>query len=216
MLRTMTACSGALRRRPSIRRIAAVIVVALLCSSASAQEKTKTDGVANPKAESGAQAPTKEGSASLPRAFRGLTLGMSLDALKKALAADELFNFRGDRDVSLLPQTDQTLIETTGLSFIRRAFFQLKDGSLFMMAFSLDVDKVDHYSVFSTFVSDYGEPTTLDPSQAVWLSADTRVSIERPLTVKYIDRSVFDKLAQDSRTKESREAILRKEFLDGF
>jgi hypothetical protein len=152
----------------------------------------------------------------LPRAFRKLSLGMSLEALKAALAADELFVFRGDRDVSLLPQSNQTLIETTGLSFVRRAFFQLKDDVLFMMAFSLDPDKVDHYSVFQTFVADYGEPESLDPTQAVWLSDDVRISIERPLTVKYIDRAIFDGLAQDARAKESRDAVLRKEFLDGF
>jgi hypothetical protein len=212
---------GSRGKGPSIRRAVALLVAALLSQAAASQEATKpkTGGSNAPKPESAMpQAATgaTRSEGSLPRSFRGLKLGMSLEALKAALAADELFVFRGDRDVSLLPQEDQTLIETTGLSFIRRAFFQLKDDALFMMAFNLDLDKVDHYSVFSAFVADYGEPASLDPSQAVWISADTRISIERPLTVKYLDRAAFDALAQDSRVKESREAVLRKEFIDAF
>lgn len=152
----------------------------------------------------------------LPRSFRGFRLGMALDELKAALAADEAFAFRGDRDVSLLSVRDQTLIETTGFSFVRRAFFQLKGGSLFLMAFDLDAGMVDHYSVFSELVANYGEPASLDPRESVWLSGNTRVSLERPLTVKYMDRIVLEELASASRVKESRDAVLRKEFLDGF
>ena len=75
------------------------------------------------------------GSEPLGRSFRELTLGMSLDALKDALTADRLFEFRGDRDVSFLPAKEENLVETTGLSFIRRAFFQLRSGAVFIMAF---------------------------------------------------------------------------------
>jgi len=160
--------------------------------------------------------PSETPQAKNPRNFRALSLGMNLEDLKKALTADEIFSFRGDRDVSLLPSSDQTLIETTGYSFIRRAFFQLRNDSLFMMAFSLDSDKIDHYSIFTAFISDYGEPAELNPQQAVWLFPDTRLAIERPLTVKYIDRAVLDTMSQESKVKESRDAVLRKEFLDGF
>ncbi len=203
----------------SVRRASALLVAAFLAIAAQAQQRTPGSDPVRPAGAASTEPATAEPTAAgtkLPRSFRGISLGMGLEALKAALAADELFAFRGDRDVSLLPQSDQTLIETTGLSFVRRAFFQLKDGALFMMAFSLDADKVDHYSVFTAFVSDYGEPSALDPAQAVWLSVETRVSIERPLTVKYIDRAAFDRLAEDSKVVESRGAVLRKEFLDGF
>jgi len=152
----------------------------------------------------------------LPRTFRGLSLGMALEELKTALAQDDLFYFRGDRDVSLLPAQEQTLVETSGFSFVRRAFFQLYEGKVFIMAFDLDSAKIDHYSVFSAFTEKYGPSSALDPQQAVWTSADTRVSIERPLTVKYIDQAVFDRIMGASRVKESREAVLRQEFLRDF
>ena len=152
----------------------------------------------------------------LPSEFHGIRLGMSLDELKLALLGNSLFSFRGDRDVSLLPAGQQVLIETSGLSFVKRAFFQLRENRLFIMAYSLNTETMDHYSVFSALVADYGEPDSLNPKEAVWLSDEVRLSIERPLTVKYIDRKVFDQLALDSKVIGTKETVLREEFLDAF
>ena len=157
----------------------------------------------------------EEGTA-LPRQFRQLGLGMSLDDLKAALENDELFNFRGDRDVSFLPAREQSLVETTGSSFIRRAFFQLRDGTLFIMAFTLNTDIMDHYSVFTQFVEKYGQPSSLDPKEAVWESEETRIAVERPLTVKYIDKTIFNDIVDESKLIESREVRQRQEFLNEF
>jgi hypothetical protein len=155
-------------------------------------------------------------SAELPRQFHQLALGMSLDELKDNLLRDDLFNFRGDRDVSFLPVREQSLVETTGSSFIRRAFFQLRDGEVFIMAFTLNTEIIDHYSVFTQFVEKYGEPSWLDPRAAVWETETTRISIERPLTVKYIDRTVFNDIINESGLIESGHVRLRQEFLNDF
>ena len=152
----------------------------------------------------------------IPRQFRELSLGMALDDLKSALTRDSLFRFRGDRDVSFLPIRAETLVETTGSSYIRRAFFQLSDGAVFIMSFSLDTRRMDHYSVFTSFVDKYGQPLALSPAEAVWETDETRVSIERPLTVKYIDKMVFDRLTEESKTREAREIVRREEFLADF
>jgi len=152
----------------------------------------------------------------VPRQFRGIALGMALDDLKKALIADSLFSFRGDRDVSFLPVREETMVETTGLSYIRRAFFQLTGEAVYIMSFSLDTRQIDHYSVFTSFVKKYGEPVELSPGEAVWESETTRVSIERPLTVKYIDMTVFNRLLEDAKTRESLEVLRRENFLGDF
>ena len=152
----------------------------------------------------------------VPRQFRGITLGMALDELKTALIADKLFSFRGDRDVSFLPVREETMVETTGLSYIRRAFFQLTGEAVYIMSFSLDTRQIDHYSVFTSFVKKYGEPVELSPGEAVWESETTRVSIERPLTVKYIDMTVFNRLLEDAKTRESLEVLRRENFLGDF
>ncbi|MCL1837548.1 MAG: hypothetical protein FWG46_08385 [Treponema sp.] len=152
----------------------------------------------------------------LPRQFREIVLGMSLDELKNALLNDELFNFRGDRDVSFLPIREESLVETTGSMFIRRAFFQLRDGSLFIMAFTLDTGMMDHYTMFTDLSKKYGPPSYLDPKEAVWETEETRIAIERPLTIKYIDKQVFDDIINEASIIESRRVQQRQEFLDEF
>ncbi|MDR0486610.1 MAG: hypothetical protein LBG91_00010 [Treponema sp.] len=152
----------------------------------------------------------------MPRQFRELELGMSLDSLKDNLTKDGLFNFRGDRDVSFLPAREQSLVETTGSSFIKRAFFQLRDGEVFIMAFTMNTEIMDHYSVFTQFVEKYGEPTYLDPKQAVWETDETRIAVERPLIVKYIDKRIFDDIVSESGLVESAQIRRRQEFLNEF
>ena len=155
-------------------------------------------------------------STDLPRQFRQLSLGMPLDDLKAALLIDDYFLFRGDRDVSFLPAREQSLVETTGASFIRRAFFQLRDGEVFIMAFTLNTAIIDHYSVFTQFTEKYGQPSYLDPRMAVWETEETRIAIERPLTVKYIDRVVFNDIINESGLIESGHVRLRQDFLNEF
>jgi len=152
----------------------------------------------------------------VPRQFRELALGMPLEGLQDSLTRDGLFRFRGERDVSFLPVRQETLVETTGSSFIRRAHFQLYDGEVFIMSFTMDTRLIDHYSLFTTFVNRYGQPLILNPSEAVWEDDYTRVSIERPLTVKYVDRTVFDRLREESRVQRDWETIRREDFLADF
>jgi hypothetical protein len=151
-----------------------------------------------------------------PRQFRDLYLGQSLDDLKLALLGDGLFRFRGDRDVSFLPVREETLVETTGTSFVRRAHFQLYDEEVYIMSFTLNTRLMDHYSVFTSFIRKYGEPLSISPSESVWESENTRVSIERPLTVKYIDKMVFNRLVEESNTRERSEIFARESFLADF
>jgi hypothetical protein len=84
------------------------------------------------------------------------------------------------------------------------------------MSFTLNTALVDHYSVFTTFVARYGEPTSLNPREAVWETGETRVSIERPLTVKYIDKNKFPNPGQGSSADGGGELQRAREFLDGF
>ena len=190
------------------RSIVFLLGLVFLTFSLSGQE---TFDYTIPQKERGSLAP--ENPETLPRQFRELSLGMGLIELKQALLADDLFTFRGDRDVSFLPVREQTLVETTGFSFIRRAFFQLEEEKVYIMAFTLNTRLLDHYSVYTSLVKKYGEPLSLNPREAIWESEDTRLSIERPLTLKYLDKTVFNDIIEGSKAQESRELLLREEFL---
>ena len=187
----------------------AVLPVSIGAQTAAAASKDKAD-------KTGKDDKAGKDEIKLPNQFRQIVLGMGLDELKAALAQDTMFNFRGDRDVSFLPAQEESLVETSGSSFIKRAFFQLRDGALFIMAYTLNTNMMDHYSMFTDLVEKYGQPTYLDPKIAVWESDDMRVSIERPLTIKYIDKKVFDDMINESTLIQSKRVQQRQEFLDEF
>lgn len=152
----------------------------------------------------------------LPRSFRNISLGMAMEEVKELLKADGLFAYRGDPDVSLLPRPNESLIEVSGLSYIRRAFFQFHEDQLFVMIFAINESRMDHYSVFTSISSKYGKPRSLSPAESIWDDGVTRLSVERPLAVKYIDLAIFNSLKEAGRAEQSWEELLRIEFLDGF
>jgi hypothetical protein len=152
----------------------------------------------------------------LPLGYRTVVLGLGIEELKEALRQDtEAYLFRED-NVYFVPLRNENYVETTGRSFIKRAFFQLKDASVFVISLDLNPDRIDYYSVFTAFREKYGDPASLDPRMAMWESETVRVIIERPLTVKYIDRAVFDAVFADADAGKSNEATIRDQFLQDF
>ena len=151
-----------------------------------------------------------------PDSFRGIALGMELQSVKDRLMEDPFFDYRGDPDVSLLPQTLEELIECSGFSYIRRAYFQFHEKRLYIMILVLDESRLDHYSLFTTLADKYGAFSSLSPQKVVWESEDTVFSLERPLTVKYVDRQVFESLKEESRAEEDLREISRRRFLEEF
>jgi hypothetical protein len=156
------------------------------------------------------------GPAAPARAFRGVELGMDRDAVIGALKKDSIFAYRGPEDISLLPSPNQSLIEVTGPSFVRRAFFQFLEGKLWTIIVELDRDKLDHYAVYTSLVAKYGEPALLDPKEARWEDKETRMALERPLTLRYMDMKAYGKLREGNSAKASERELDRQGFLGGL
>lgn len=154
--------------------------------------------------------------ASPPTAFRGVALGMTVEQVKAELRDDALYRYRGDPDVSFLPSSGESLIEVEGSSYLRRAYFQFADGALFVFILVLDPSRLDHYGLFTAFSAKYGPPTSFDPREAVWQSDTVRFSLERPLTVKYIDRRVFDAQTAGGAARQDLELLSRERFIEQF
>lgn len=181
-------------------------------SSGSASGSTAAAG----KAAADATASDNAKAPSIPDEFRSVKLGSGLDAVKALLVADPLFGYRGERDVSLLPGENRSLIETVGGSFVKRAWFQFSEDKLYVMTLSLDPEKIDYYSVYSHLVEKYGEPSSLDPRKALWGDEKVTLSLERPLTVKYTDVETFKKLLDSDTTKKAASDIAREGFINDF
>ena len=151
-----------------------------------------------------------------PMQFRGISLGMGIDDVKAALKADPLFRYRGDPDVSFLPQSSQYLIECDGATYIRRAYFQFADSRLFIMILVLDPLSLDHYSLFSALSAKYGQPASLNPEETVWETNSVRFSLERPLTVKYVDNKTFAAILSKGGAQKDLEQLSRESFIGQF
>ena len=157
--------------------------------------------------------------ADYPKGYKGIKLGMTFEETKEALVKDSDFGYHGERDVSLIPGTNKTLIETDanyghGSNFLERCWFQFYDDSLFIITINVNQQKMDYYSMFTTLCKKYGEPTDFNPQKATWQSQDVTFTLEKPLTLKYIDNEVFDMTQNYSNINASPTEITQQMFLD--
>lgn len=155
----------------------------------------------------------------LPDGYKKIKLGMSLEDTKAALLKDPGFGYHGDRDVSLLPGVNKVLIETdatTGIGspFLERCWFQFSNDQLYIITINVNTNKMDYYSIFTTLCEKYGEPDKISPESATWKNDSYTMSLEKPLTLKYMDNEIFDSLKQYSNIQKSGEEITRQMFLD--
>ncbi|CEM61321.1 hypothetical protein DWQ65_11500 [Treponema phagedenis] len=148
--------------------------------------------------------------------YRGISLGMNVSAVKELLKKDPIFGYKGDRDISLLPSENRTLIETSGSFFISRSWLQFYQDSLYAMSFKLNTDKLDYYSIYTNLVKKYGEPHSLNPQRAIWENDSVRLILERPLLIKYIDVKVFNDLIQQNTVEKAKTEINRENFINSF
>lgn len=148
--------------------------------------------------------------------FDVFRLGMSLGELKTALGNNSFFLYSGEPDVTLLSRPNTNLIDVPGLSYFSRGVFQIVDGRLYSITLELNPEQLDYFTLYTTLTDKYGEPSALDPRSARWESAAVRLSLEKPLTVKYIDMAAFLRLQSEGRAEKSFESISRERFLENF
>ncbi len=158
---------------------------------------------------------------SLPSGVGKVRLGMDVEGVKSALKSDGQFGYRGDRDVSISPQDKETVIETDptmspAFSFFERCWFQFSNGNLSVMTLKLNSDKIDHYSIFSTLCEKYGAPNELSPKKSVWKNDSVILSLEKPLTLRYVDAKAFNDKKDSSRVEKTTSEKARDEFLKGL
>lgn len=151
-----------------------------------------------------------------PRGFGTIELGMTLEETRQAIEAELSFDYRGEPEISFLPRQQLRLLEVEGRNFIRRGFFQFIDDRLYSIILDLNDDTLDHYGVYVRLTEQYGEQSTLTPRQVTWLFEDVRLTLERPLTVKYVDEVVYQQLLAQGAETESLREILRDDFLRRF
>lgn len=157
----------------------------------------------------------------IPDGYAEIKLGMSLEDVKDALKKNSDFGYHGERDVSLLPGENRVLIETDadkgfGSNFLNRCWFQFSDEKLYIIIINVNTQKMDYYSIFTTLCDKYGNPSSLNPEKAVWKDDNYTMSLERPLTLKYVDNKVFEELQNRSTVQPGPVERNREDFLSGL
>ena len=152
----------------------------------------------------------------LPNAYRNMELGMNIDQVKELLKDDPWFDYRGDPPVSLSDNPNESLIETGGSLFIDRALFQFKSKSLTAIVLELSAQNLDWFTVYSTLENQYGSPLLIDPDKAWWEDEDTRLALERPLTIKYLDIEIYAADRDIESNQKAWKEAARTEFLNAF
>ncbi|MFO7780746.1 MAG: hypothetical protein R6W94_03900 [Spirochaetia bacterium] len=177
------------------------------------EEPAATDAAGEAADEEGA---ATDAAAALPTGFSSIELGMAVDTVKDRLRADPNFFYRGDPDVTLTPDREQQLIEVEGTLFVERAFFQFEEEELYIIILQLNGSRLDYFTMYTELEGKYGQPAFFEPSQVVWDSDDVRMSLEKPLTVKYVSRPVFDSLVASGEMERSQRDLSREDFLEQF
>jgi hypothetical protein len=152
----------------------------------------------------------------LSTGFDSFKLGMPLEELKKALKSSTYFVYEGDPDVTLLSRPNTSLIDVTGITYFSHGVFQFLDGTLYSITLELNPVQLDYFSMYTTLTKKYGDPVALDPSTARWESSQVRLTLERPLSVKYLDMPRFLALQKSGTTQKALQSLTRERFLENF
>ena len=152
----------------------------------------------------------------LPSGFMNITLGMDIDSVKKELETNSWFDYRGDPDVSMLMNGKQQLIECRGYSFISKGYFQFYNDRLFIITLVFDLERLDFYTMHSILESKYGKASRIDPNGAYWVSSAVNFHLEKPLSLKYMDKKTLAEISEGRKEIEDKGKRIKEEFLNLF
>ncbi len=149
----------------------------------------------------------------VPEGYRGVRIGMNMDDVKEVLKNDDLFNYRGERDVSLLPSEHQSIIETSSDTWLQRCWFQFYENTLYSIIINFNPELMDYNSVYRQLTEKYGMHTEMSPERVVWKDSYITMSLEKPVSVKYLYNDYFERITGESTVKETKMEETRDSIL---
>ena len=152
----------------------------------------------------------------IPSGFMNITLGQTMETLENNLSENTYFDYRGEPDVDMRISSQRNLIECSGFSYIEKGYFQFYNGKVIIITILLDEKELDYYTFYSTLEKKYGKPEHLNPDRVYWETETHSFSLEKPLRIKYMDKTAIQEIKEKSISKESAQTILKKDFVDSF
>lgn len=156
------------------------------------------------------------GSDKLNNGYKGIELGMPMEAVRELLVKSPEFNFIKEEVLTIRIEPDKEILSTEGRGFIIEGYFHFYHDRLYQITLKLSEKKIGYYLLLKRLTNKYGNPTGFSPQKASWENEIVRIVIEKPCTIKYIDLPVWSGFAGLNEKPDNIMEEVRDNFVDEF
>ncbi|QEN03245.1 hypothetical protein EW093_00505 [Thiospirochaeta perfilievii] len=118
--------------------------------------------------------------------------------------------------MSMLLTDNRSIIESKGSVYIDNGYFQFYKDVLYTITLILDTKKIDYHTIYTTFTDKYGKHTSLNPKVVTWQDDRVKITLEKPLTIKYVSLVEFNEILESDTTEKAIQERLREDFINEF
>lgn len=154
--------------------------------------------------------------AAISNGFEVIEMGMNRETVQENLYRSAFFFYQGEPEVTMLDRPAQTLLNCEGRGIVQKATFHFYEGKLFVITLILNPKEIDYYTLFTQFTKKYGDPEKMSPKAALWENEKTRLGLENPLAIRFVDVTIFDSMEKNGKIKENIKEKTREDFLELF
>lgn len=189
-----------------------LLIILILVAGTVSSEKISAQNAEQEQKKAEASGKIEE----LPGGFLNILLGQSMIDVEDALNENRYFDYRGKPDVNMRISQDSELIECSGFSYVKKGYFQFYEERLIIITVVIDESELDYYSFYTSLEKKYGKPDHLNPDGVYWDNGVISMSLEKPLSIKYMDKKSVQKIKENSASSESRAKVLKEDFIEIF
>jgi len=144
--------------------------------------------------------------------YKNIRLGASREDAINAILSDYTMilprkYMTGKADITA--EESETFLALEENRFYRSGYFLFKNDALYSITVNFQPNQVDFLELLSALNSKYGKGAFLDADTVAWQNGDTRIILERPSIVKYINVNEII-TASDGRIREKESASSRR------
>ncbi len=138
----------------------------------------------------------KQQGPALTRGYRGIKLGMKLDNVRKILKKDRLLEIDIRTDFGDLDEEPYHILKARNVPYITSVYYQFGTTKsikqqLFAIIIHFNKEYNDFFRLFEKMKKKYGKPNMFTPNMATWHNKTTKIILNSPATVKYIDIQLY-------------------------
>ena len=151
-----------------------------------------------------------------PLGFLSIKLNMNKENVIVRLSKESIFDTSDQEKLSFRNEPDKEILKIRGINFIKMAYFHFYNDILFQITLDLDMNKISYYDVLIKLQNKYGKPIKFTPETANWENNTIKLSLQRPVILKYISINISKELLEESKESSNFYKISREKFLNSL